>query len=148
MKKTILALCAISLLACNKDDENTTTTTTTSIVGKWQLQKSVVLSGKDSQILSEDIATDCEKKGYLTFNSNNTYDSITFTSTGTGGCVEDGIVKGAPYSYNGDTKKITIDNQSGDVSKITSSELEISEEVSDRNRDGVKDKEIFYFKKI
>ena len=148
MKKNILnitlALIATTALTNCRSDNNEETNEI-SIVGVWKIQKQQTISGANSQtILDEFIPqTDCEKKPTYEFTSDNKYinkDYVFINNT----CTEDGS-ETTTYSYNKETKKLTISTSTGDVLELTKSTLVVSIAESDLNGDGIKDIDKTYF---
>ena len=149
MKKIILfATAAISLTACRNDENDNSS----SIVGTWKETKYVIYDGKTNQVLKTTNLDACESKSTLDFTNDgkfkwHTYQSYNSTCTDLG-------IEGGTYNYNQANKKLSViwsddpTTYTVDVLKLTSTELEFTDDDWDYNGDGVKDKHTKVFTRI
>ena len=102
MRKLKIGFIIISTMslffACSSDD-NSNQNTQASIINKWFIEKWVYNSVNQT-------LTDCDKQGYIQFNSNGTFERKTYYLNG-GNCEIEGIDIGT-YTFNTTTNKITV----------------------------------------
>ncbi|MDO4763551.1 MAG: lipocalin family protein [Flavobacteriaceae bacterium] len=156
MKKTFLLLLAmLSLLACKRDEgnqkpkPNPTPQQELSLVGKWQLEKIIIYSGKDNSILEEIQTDECTKKTTYEFTQNGKYFFKIYT-----GKVENcqKQEEEGEFSIDASHKKLKLKNndRTSDNPIFSLSENEFSVLVlqGDHNNDGVADNLVEVMKKI
>lgn len=154
MKTLFLSIAAISLFACNSSDDDNNETVEASIVGKWQPAKYAAYSGKDGSIIADKTsdATVCDKKGLIDISANGKLHAITYYGNAESECKIDSDTT-SDYTYDASAKKIQVKNSDGTtevstIKKLTVTELEVVQELSDVNGDGIKDEITAVFKRL
>lgn len=147
MKKLLFAgtLSLLSLAACKGDDNDDVAYT---LLGAWNPQKTVIISGKDGSTLTTTEESECTKKSVYEFRSDNNLVRSMMMLDGTNGCIQSGTFS-QKYTYDNVNKILIISNvEYHEVLKLTKTELEyVLSHTSDKNGDGFLDKEIIYFTK-
>lgn len=132
-----LSFSVLALMSCSNDDDQENES---SIVGLWRESKIVIYNGTNNAVLNTEMPDDCDKKNTYEFTSGGQINIKTFyTQSSTGNCLED-TTSSEAYTYNSETKKITVGNETSDVLSLTSNELQIVVDMDDENNDGVDDK--------
>ncbi|MDO4763552.1 MAG: lipocalin family protein [Flavobacteriaceae bacterium] len=163
MKKTFLLLLAmLSLLACKRDEgnqkpkPNPTPQQELSLVGKWQLEKIIIYSGKDNSILEEIQTDECTKKTTYEFTQEGDFIFIMYRNNDNK-CVKEEL--NHKYFYNASEKKIAHtpphlnpkDNADASIINVVAlskNELSLTFHIRDYNNDGVNDKLVETYKRI
>jgi len=153
-KMMILGLMALSFFSCKSDDNRDDAAV--SIVGKWQVDKAIVYSGKDGSVIKDegyDDLTDCFKRTTMAFSDKGEYSLIMYYEEEEE-CKKGEEMKGI-YKYNEAEQLIIIDQKDEDprpeihkVKSLKKDELVWVDKMDDVNEDGVDDEVIFHFKKI
>lgn len=144
MKKKLLILTFLGLLSsCRNDNEQDNSES--KIIGKWNFNKTVVKSGKNSSIiLSTENFDSCHKKSTLEFTSNKMieilYDLVSNT------CI---LTSNESTNYSIDSNNnIVFDGESSKIISVTSKELVLLDDDSyDFNHDGTNDQFLLYLDK-
>ncbi|EKT4499158.1 lipocalin family protein [Flavobacterium psychrophilum] len=150
MRTLIFTLSVISLVACSNEDKpaETPQQSQPTLVGKWQKQKTVYISGTNGVTISELETNDCERQGYLEFTADNKVGELSFYSGMVNNvvtCVQNTPQAYNSYEYNSTTKKITVTSSTTttvDVLNLTATDFVTSGPTSDRNNDGIADKKV------
>ena len=141
MKKILLLLGVIPLFnSCGRDNDNPSETS--QIIGKWNYNKSVIKSGKDSStVLYTENFDSCYKRSSLEFSKSN-FTEILYETQGSN-CV---ISSNETSSYTIDSNNnIHFDGESAKIISITAHELVLlDDEGYDYNHDGVTDQFLIY----
>lgn len=96
----IFSLTFILFYSCSSNsDENTAPEEVNYLIGKWYLNK--IIYNNQQQTLS-----DCNKSGYITFNTNDTFEREYYFFNGTN-CLTETADNGT-YSYDMNNNKITL----------------------------------------
>ncbi len=148
MKKLLFAgvVSALSLAACKGDDLDDDIAY--SLLGSWNPQKTVAISGKDGSTLSTTDESECGKQSIYEFRSDNNLVRTMMMEDAANGCTQSGVFS-QKYTYDNVNKILIISNvEYHDVLKLTNSELEyVLTHTTDINGDGFLDKEILYLTK-
>ncbi len=165
IRKTLfLGIAAFSLFACNTHDDNTNDNidkksrtannkiTEASIVGKWQPFKYAIYSGKDGSSIKSSAPNVCEQKGFLELTSNGKLHETGYEGTVEAECQLDFDIT-ADYTYDNSSKKILLTHPDGtteiyNINRVTDSELESLQELTDVNGDGIKDQVTAIYKRL
>lgn len=101
MKNPLFILCLsfLVLFSCSSSNDEAASELENYLIGKWFLNKNIF--NNQNQNL-----TDCAKKGYITFNVNNTFLREYYWSNGAD-CLSEGIDSGT-YNYNTVNNTITL----------------------------------------
>lgn len=142
-KLLLLTVTILTVTSCRNDDANDSSTGN-QIKGKWNYNKTVIISGNNQSILSSTIANSCEKKSYFEF----TDDKVTeyYYQLNNNQCILD-------YSgtslYHIDSNNILYyeDNASMKIESLNNSELVFQVDLYDYDGDGKKDKFLEYYQK-
>ncbi len=154
IKKTLfLSIAVISLLACSNNDENNNAPEA-SIVGKWQPSRYMAYSGKNGSIITSQSsdANVCDKKGSLDFAANGKLHQIAYSGNAEAQCKID-FEATSDYTYDTATKKVQVKHTDGTVEvnslkKLSATELEAIQELTDVNGDGIKDEITAIYKRL
>ena len=144
MKHFFLIMAALlSLAACKRDDDPAP-----SILGTWKFTGYKSINGANSTVFDPYTADDCDGKSTFVFNTDGTAGKITHYRSG-------GICNTRPttnytYSYNAQTKMLTLTENGGtpethEVIKLDNNTFEYVINVFDRNGDGVPDKIVYIY---
>lgn len=142
-KLLLLTITILTMTSCRSDDSKDSNSLPNQIKGKWFYTKTVIISGDNSAILSNEIANSCEKKSFLEF----TDDKVTeyYYKLENNEC---------NLNYSG-TSLYHIENNilyyetnaSMRIESLNTSELIFQIELYDYNGDGKKDKFLEYYQK-
>lgn len=156
IKKTLfLSMAVLSLFACtNNDDEDNKKTTEAGIVGKWQPSKYMAYSGKDGSIIAGESsdANVCDKKGFIDIAANGKIHELSYYGNAESECKLDSDTT-SDYTYDASSKTIQVKYSGGStevstIKKLTATELEVVQELTDVNGDGIKDEITAIFKRL
>ncbi|PIE50877.1 MAG: hypothetical protein CSA38_00915 [Flavobacteriales bacterium] len=154
MKKILfLGLALATLTACRKDDDkkDEPKEEQSLLIGTWKREKIAIVSGGSNTDLYAEVADECTGKSTLDFRVDNNVESHSYAWNQDNTECQDLGKDTTPYSYNEETKKMTITGDEGDqvvdVKTLTSTKLVLEFQMEDLDSDGVADYAQIEFKK-
>ncbi|WP_276875688.1 lipocalin family protein [Chryseobacterium joostei] len=153
-KVLFLSIATLYMSSCNSDNDTTAQINEPSIVGKWQPSKYMAYSGKDGSIITNESsdAGVCDKKGFLDLSANGKMHEIAYYGNTDAECKID-FDTTSDYTYDASSKKIQVKYSNGTsevytIKRVTATELESIQELTDVNGDGIKDEITAIYKRL
>lgn len=151
MKKIYLVAALTTILFSCRNDNDDAENITASIISKWKISKTEMVSGKDNSVFYSENAVGCDAENYLEFKNGGDFKSVEYYKSGNN-CVVDYEDSGLyNYDQTAQTISIQLSNSSYSyiykVEKLTNDELVISNPSYDYDGDDIDDKEVYHLYK-
>lgn len=145
MRKIYLILSLTVLLSnCSRDSDSEDSVRAEQFSGSWKNYKDVIYDGKSGAVYSTE-NTPCGE--VLDFKTINNYKATEYRDNNNSGICKQFSVWEGNYSYDSKTNTVILDNEEYYLKKKSSSEMELQFDDYDRNKDGIAEKYVVFYKK-